>query len=399
MALPTELDFAKKTAATPARMNEAMEYIVSRFRALESIQPEFQSVINQLRGVGLERLAEALIPIFENAEAIEADLEAIQATYAADTFKADQIAALLTTLRAGVAAEFDTLAKMAAKIVDYRSKYLGAYAAAPEDDDNGDPVVAGASYFDTSLNRTRVYSGSNWIDAGSAVDGILENQDFTATGGETIVPVDGGYDPGNIIVSVNGLRLAQDEVDSTSGTSLTLTSALSASDVVSWTKFGAVTVANVFTKTESLATFMGITAAYTKAAADDLLALKADKTTTYTKSEVDSGLGARATLSDTIVTKTASYTLQAGDNGKTLYFNSATAVTLTVPNDLPVGFNVFGRQVGAGRVTIAPAAGATRRSLGSTIRTAGQYAGFSVVVSGNAGGASAIFELDGALTT
>ena len=49
MALPTELDFTKNPAATTARMNEAMDYIVARLRALQAIQPEFAAAITELR--------------------------------------------------------------------------------------------------------------------------------------------------------------------------------------------------------------------------------------------------------------------------------------------------------------------------------------------------------------
>jgi hypothetical protein len=250
VTLPTELDFTLNPAATPERMDAAMTYIVARIRALEAIQPEFQSVINQLRAVGLERLAEALTPIFTDAQEIIAVLEQARDEYEEDAFKAAQIAAVLLALRDGVDTEFDTLAKMAEKLVDYRSKYLGALAGAPTLDDNGDPVVAGATYFDTTLNRTRVYTGTGWVDAGSVVEGILRNQDFTAVGGETSVTVPDGYDPGNIIVSVNGLRLANEDVVVTSGTVIDLPAPLVAGDVVSWTKFGAITIADVYTQAE-----------------------------------------------------------------------------------------------------------------------------------------------------
>lgn len=292
MALPTELDFTKNPAATPARMDEAMGYIVARLRSLEAIQPEFASVINELRGVGLERLTEALLPIFVSAQEIDASLTALQAEYEEDVFRDEQIAAVLVILRDGVSTEFNTLDKMADKIIEYRSKYLGAKAVAPTLDDNGAAVAAGGLYFDTALNRMRVYTGATWQDAGSAVDGILERQDFTATGGETSVTVPGGYDPGNIIVYVNGSVLSEADVVVTSGTSIGLPGALSAGDAVSWTKFGAVTLASVYNKVQADARFMGIAAAYTKAEANALLAARAPQTTTYTKSEVDAAVAA-----------------------------------------------------------------------------------------------------------
>jgi phage-related tail fiber protein len=290
--LPAALDFAADPAATPARMNRAMAHIDARFRAVEAIQPDFLAAIEQLRQVGLERLAEALIPIFEDAESIDAYLKGLQDEYSEDTFKAEQAAAVLALVRDGVVTEFDTLAKMATALVAYRSKYLGARDAAPTTDDNGDPVTAGATYFDTVLNRMRVYTGTSWQDAGSAVSGILEQQEFTAAGGETSVAVDGGYDPGNIVVAINGVTLPASDVVTTSGTSIGLPGALTAGDVVSWVKFGAVTLANVFTKTQSDARYYQKAEVYTKTEANTLLGGKANTSTTYTKSEVDAAIAA-----------------------------------------------------------------------------------------------------------
>ena len=46
--------------------------------------------------------------------------------------------------------------------VSFVDRYLGARASAPVLNDFGDPIVAGALYFDTTLNLMRVYSGAAW---------------------------------------------------------------------------------------------------------------------------------------------------------------------------------------------------------------------------------------------
>lgn len=76
-----------------------------------------------------------------------------------------------------------------------------------------------------------------------------------------------------------------------------------------------------------------------------------------------------------VETKTGNYVLTAADNGKVINFNSGTAVTLTVPNDLPVGFNISIYQMGAGEVTVI---GSRENRLGR-YKTAGQYAGAGIV--------------------
>ncbi|WP_140867706.1 hypothetical protein [Sphingomonas oligophenolica] len=82
-ALPRELDFAVDRAATPARMNRAMLYIVAWLRRVESVQPDFLFAIEQLKGIGLDRLNEVLTPIFLDAEAIATQLATIQAAWLA----------------------------------------------------------------------------------------------------------------------------------------------------------------------------------------------------------------------------------------------------------------------------------------------------------------------------
>lgn len=67
--------------------------------------------------------------------------------------------------------------------------------------------------------------------------------------------------------------------------------------------------------------------------------------------------------------QTSSYTLVLTDAGKVVEMNSASGVTLTVPTNaavaFPVGTVVEVLQVGAGQITVAPAAGVTLRTPAS----------------------------------
>lgn len=67
------------------------------------------------------------------------------------------------------------------------------------------------------------------------------------------------------------------------------------------------------------------------------------------------------------------YTLLSSDNGKILTFNNASAIILTVPTGLPVGFNITIVQLGAGAVTIS-AVSTTVNNRGGNTKTNGQYA-------------------------
>ena len=72
------------------------------------------------------------------------------------------------------------------------------------------------------------------------------------------------------------------------------------------------------------------------------------------------------------------YTLVAGDNGKVVVLNNASAVTVTVPSGLGVGFNCSFVQKGAGQVSFS-ASGTTINNRQSHTKINGQYGVASLV--------------------
>ena len=54
---------------------------------------------------------------------------------------------------------------------DFDDRYLGDKASDPTVDNDGDPLVTGALYFNTTTNVLRVYNGSTWQDATSSQGG------------------------------------------------------------------------------------------------------------------------------------------------------------------------------------------------------------------------------------
>lgn len=103
-----------------------------------------------------------------------------------------------------------------------------------------------------------------------------------------------------------------------------------------------------------------------------------------------------ATQRGNVETFTGARTLRSDDNGKLLRCDDGSAVAITVPNDLPEGFNVAVAQWGAGAVTFTAASGATKRS--STSGITAQYGIVSVIVLKNSSGAAAEFVLGGDAT-
>lgn len=92
--------------------------------------------------------------------------------------------------------------------------------------------------------------------------------------------------------------------------------------------------------------------------------------------------GAAAPTTVTANRQTGNYTLVLGDAGLVIEMNVAGANTLTVPPNssvaFPTGTILEGVQYGAGQTTITPGSGVTIRSSGGKLKTAAQYASFTL---------------------
>ena len=106
----------------------------------------------------------------------------------------------------------------------------------------------------------------------------------------------------------------------------------------------------------------------------------------YTIGVSDAGVltGVTATGSSIVTAnrQTGNYTLVLSDAGKVVEMNVAVANTLTIPTNasvaFPIGTVLEGVQWGAGQTTLTPSGGVTIRSSGGKLKTAAQYAAFSL---------------------
>ena len=158
---------------------------------------------------------------------------------------------------AGNAATSATAA--AASLDSFDDKYLGAKSSNPTVDNDGDALVTGALHFNTTANSMRVYNGSSWADAGSAVNGTSQRVVYTATASQTTFSVI--YDAGFVDVYLNGIKL-QIGVDftGTSGTTVVLATGATVGDIVDIISYGAFNVANTYTQAQTDAKYALITA-------------------------------------------------------------------------------------------------------------------------------------------
>ena len=134
----------------------------------------------------------------------------------------------------------------------FDDRYLGSAASDPTLDNDGDPLVAGSLYFNTSANEMRVYDGANWIAASSAGGASLLNYNYTATSGQTTFSgaddnaATMSYTQQNLIVTLNGIVL-EDGTDYTAsnGTSIVLATGAAAGDELNVVAFKSFTTADM----------------------------------------------------------------------------------------------------------------------------------------------------------
>ena len=144
----------------------------------------------------------------------------------------------------------------AASYDSFDDRYLGAKSAAPTVDNDGDALITGALYFNSTSNIMYVYSGAGWQAAGSSVNGTSDRQAYTATAGQTVFAA--AYDTGYIDVYLNGIKLAPADFTATNGTSVTLTSGAAVNDILETVAYGTFVLADHYTEAQSDARYLGL---------------------------------------------------------------------------------------------------------------------------------------------
>lgn len=142
-------------------------------------------------------------------------------------------------------------ASAAALLDNFDDRYLGPKASDPALDNDGNALVVGALYFNTTDGVMKVYTASGWIAASSASVATLATFEFVATSGQTVfsgADANGAtlsYVAPALIVTLNGVRLRPgDDYTASNGTSITLVSAAALNDELVVDAFGSFLVAN-----------------------------------------------------------------------------------------------------------------------------------------------------------
>ena len=299
---------------------------------------------------------------------------------------------------AGSATAAAASASAAATTYDnFDDRYLGAKASAPSVDNDGNALITGAIYWNSTTNQMYAWTGSAWGSISSTAD--IYRFRYTATGGETSKSGadDNGltlaYIVGKEQVYLNGVLLVRStDYVASNGTSIASLSALVAGDILEVITFTAFDLANVISPTlfdakgDILVATAADTAGKLTVGADTYL-LTADSTTatgikwaapaaSYSAPTIGStsiASGATVTtiagltltspvinspkVSSTYSAKTAAYTFASGDEGNLFSMNNASSVQFNIPTDATFNFAV-GTEInvfwitGAGQPTI-----------------------------------------------
>tara|TARA_R110000803_G_scaffold4054_9_gene13938 strand:- start:7996 stop:9963 length:1968 start_codon:yes stop_codon:yes gene_type:complete len=145
---------------------------------------------------GLDAAATAADALATAADLVQTNLDQIQTSADAVATAADAVTV------AGIYDSFD-------------DRYLGSKAVAPTLDNDGNALLTGALYWDTTLEAIQAYSGTEWISASaSVIDTITQELVYTATASQTVFS--GADDNGvvllydtdaSILVYLNGAKL------------------------------------------------------------------------------------------------------------------------------------------------------------------------------------------------
>ena len=131
---------------------------------------------------------------------------------------------------------------------------MGAGSSNPTTATGGGALVTGALFFNTTDNAMKVYNGTSWVDAGSAVNGTAERNTYTATASQTTFVIT--YDVGFVDVYLNGIKLlVTADFTATSGTNIVLTTGATVGDIVDIIAYGTFNVANTYTPATADAKF------------------------------------------------------------------------------------------------------------------------------------------------
>lgn len=162
-----------------------------------------------------------------------------------------------TNAASSATAAASSAAAAAASLDSFDDRYLGSKASDPTVDNDGNALVTGALYYNSTVQAMKVYDGATWITATAAGTSAMSRYRYVATAGQTTFSgadansLTLSYTSGNIVVVRNGSTLEPAEYTASNGTSIVLAVAAAAGDVVDVVAFKSFTVADTYSKAQA----------------------------------------------------------------------------------------------------------------------------------------------------
>lgn len=216
---------------------------------------------------------------------------------------------------------------------NFDDRYLGAKSSAPSVDNDGNALITGAIYWNSTTNAMYAWTGTEWgsISSTAAIFRykFLPSAGATSVSGTDANGVTLAYLPGKEQVYLNGILLVRDtDYTASNGTSITSISAMASGDVLEVITFTAFELATAIDKTifDAKGDLIVASAADTPgklAAGTDGYFLQADSTQSI-------GLKwAQVDLSSYLTSATAASTYLTQANAASTYATQSSVTTLT----------------------------------------------------------------------
>ena len=250
------------TAAATSETNAATSETNAATSATKAATSETNAATSATNAATSERNASTS----ETNAAASAAAAATSATNAATSetnaaTSATNAATSETNAAASSVSAANSAAAAAASLDSFDDRYLGQKASAPTVDNDGDPLVTGALYYDTTDSEMKVYDGSGWLAASAAAVASITTYEYTATASQTAFTGNDrngaslAFTGALIQVFLNGVLLSPGDDYTTSTNTVTLASGATAGDEVLVVSFASFTVANTYTQTQADALF------------------------------------------------------------------------------------------------------------------------------------------------
>ena len=247
---------ADLVATNQDTIDTAADLVATNQDTIDTAADLVQTNLDQISAAA-SAVATAADLVLTNADQISAAANAaITAQDAIDT-AADAVAtaADLVLTDADQVSAAASAAAAAASYDLFDDRYLGSKSSAPTVDNDGNALITGALYFNSTTDILYVRnSASAWQSASSSISTTFQRFEYTAGGGETsFTGADDNsntlsYDSGFEYTFLNGVLLNDGDYTSTTGTSVTGLTALTAGDKLEIIAHGTATPGDFYTK-------------------------------------------------------------------------------------------------------------------------------------------------------